>query len=152
MIRTLLEFPKRVKKSFLWIWTQEGTPAERAKGLAVGIFSGCFPFFGFQSLIGALLASWVKGNHLMAVAATWISNPFTYVPLYWFNYQIGLIVLGGEEQLGNLTNLSQQAMWRQGWFISSRILFGSFIVGSFSGLLFGYVSYKIFRSFKKVRR
>ena len=92
MIRILLELIQRVKKSFFWIWKQEGTPGERARGVAVGIFSGSFPFFGLQSLMGVLLASWFKGNHLMAVAATWISNPFTYVPLYWFNYKIGLML------------------------------------------------------------
>ena len=152
MMRALLVVSNRVKNSWFWIWRQQGTPAERARGLAVGIFSGCFPFFGFQSLIGIFLASLLKGNRLMAVAATWISNPLTYLPLYWLNYKVGLILLGGENKFLNLNNLSQQDMWRQGWFISSRILFGSFVVGLLSGLLLGYVSYRIFKSFNKAKR
>ncbi|MFO0103826.1 MAG: DUF2062 domain-containing protein, partial [Cyanobium sp.] len=56
---------------------------ERARGLAAGIFCGCFPFFGLQTLLGIGLASVLRGNHLLAAAGTWISNPFTYVPLYW---------------------------------------------------------------------
>ena len=50
---------------------------------------GCFPFFGLQTLLGMALASLVRGNHLLAAAGTWISNPFTYLPLYWFNYNLG---------------------------------------------------------------
>ena len=82
------------KSVFLWIWKEEGTPAERARGVAVGIFSGCFPFFGLQSLMGVCLASLVRGHHLLAVIGTWISNPLTYLPLYWLNYRVGSFVLG----------------------------------------------------------
>ena len=79
-----------------WIWQQEGSPGQRARGLAAGIFCGCFPFFGLQTLLGIALASVVRGNHLLAAAGTWISNPFTYVPLYWFNYHVGDVSRGEE--------------------------------------------------------
>ena len=42
---------KQKKGGGFWIWKYEGTPAERARGLAVGIFSGCFPFFGFHHVV-----------------------------------------------------------------------------------------------------
>ncbi len=152
MIKNLLALPQRVRSLFCVILKQEGTPAKRARGVAVGIFSGCFPFFGFQSLIGVVLASWLRGDHLLAVAATWISNPFTYLPLYWFNYKVGIIFLGGENKLLNFHNITQQQMWDQGWLISSRILFGSFVVGLLLGVISGLISYKIFESSKKRRR
>ncbi len=149
MRHTLFKLIKKIKHFFVWIWRQEGTPAQRSVGIAVGVFSGCFPLFGFQTLFGIALARLFRANYLLAATGTWISNPFTYVPLYWFNYKVGLMLLGGENKLLNLTNLSQQEMWRQGWLISSRILFGSFAVGTFFGLLLGYVSYIFFKFSRK---
>ena len=72
---------------------QKGSPFFNAKGLAIGVFSGCFPFFGFQTLIGVFLAKLIKGNVYLAALGTWISNPFTYIPLYYFNYKVGSIFL-----------------------------------------------------------
>ena len=65
--------------------SQNGSPFFHAKGLAIGVFSGCFPFFGFQTLMGVFFAKIAKGNIVLAAIGTWISNPFTYIPLYYFN-------------------------------------------------------------------
>ena len=146
MRRILLRLLKRVRNSFLWIWYQQGSPAERARGLAVGVFSGCFPLFGFQSLLGLGLASLFKGNHLLAIAGTWISNPFTYIPLYWFNYKVGAFCLGNDTQLHKWEGFFQTQIWNQGWKISSRILLGSGIVGLFSGLAIGVAFYILFKA------
>ena len=75
---------QRGRALLAWLWAQEGSHGQRARGLAAGIFCGCFPFFGLQTLLGVALASVVRGNHLLAAAGTWVSNPFTYVPLYWW--------------------------------------------------------------------
>ena len=40
------------------------------------------------------VATLVRGNHLLAAAGTLVSNPITYVPLYWFNYLVGCQLLG----------------------------------------------------------
>ena len=143
----VFKLSQKLRKLFLWVWKQDGTPAERARGIAVGIFSGCFPFFGLQSLIGICLASLVRGHHLLAAISTWISNPFTYIPLYLLNYRVGQFLIGKEETLTNLSQLSQKQMWNQGLLISNRILLGSFIVGLISSFLMGCISYMIFKKF-----
>ncbi|MEM8641707.1 MAG: DUF2062 domain-containing protein [Cyanobacteria bacterium P01_G01_bin.54] len=66
-----------------------GTPAQISRGVAVGAFAGWFPLFGFQTILGLVLATLLRGNRLAAAAATWISNPFTYVPIYMFNFYLG---------------------------------------------------------------
>tara|TARA_B100000700_G_C14816706_1_gene747875 strand:+ start:32 stop:490 length:459 start_codon:yes stop_codon:yes gene_type:complete len=139
MIRKLLVFIKRIRIFLSWLWQQEGTPAQRARGIAVGVFSGCFPLFGFQTILGVWLASFFRGNHLLAVTGTWISNPFTYVPLYWFNYKVGTSILGVSTNINDINLLPKDQLWQQGWSFSSRILLGSTLVGltlsSFVGLL-----------------
>ena len=149
MIRYLLTWFNKFQHSLRLLWEPEGTPAKRARGIAVGVFSGCFPFFGLQSLMGACLASLLKGNHLLAVIGTWISNPLTYIPLYLFNYKIGSYFLGREIEVYNFSGFTQKQMWNQGWIISSRIFFGSILVGLFFGLIFGFISYMFFKSSSK---
>ncbi len=121
---------------------QEGSHDQRARGLAAGVFCGCFPFFGLQTLLGVGLASLVRGNHLLAAAGTWISNPLTYVPLYWFNYQLGSWLLGPGHGWPSLDVLKGQGLWELGWSFSSRLLLGSTIVGTVASLALGFVYWR----------
>jgi len=101
-----------------------------AKGFAVGVFAGCFPFFGLQSLIGLCLATVVRGSKVAAYAATWISNPLTYVPLYIFNYKIGKLLLGIDDtELPPLDLESFTAFKELGSTFAITLLTGSFVVG-----------------------
>ena len=135
MKRLRNKFQRRLNRWLQWIWQQEGTPGQRARGLAAGVFCGCFPFFGFQTLLGIGLASVVRGNHLLAAAGTWISNPFTYVPLFWFNYRLGALLLGEGTGWPGLNNLNQELLATAGWDVMSRLLLGSTLTGTvFGGL------------------
>ena len=67
----------------------KGHPQEIARGLGVGVFAGFFPWFGFQIVVAVILAFLVRGNKIAAAMSTWGSNPFTYVPIFAFNYAVG---------------------------------------------------------------
>ena len=136
---------KRLQEGLQWLWEQEGTPGQRARGLAAGIFCGCFPIFGLQTLAGITLASVVRGNHLLAAAGTWISNPFTYVPLYWFNYRIGALFLGPGSQWSGLESLRQEGFGATGWSVLSRLLLGSSITGAICAALGWWLSLRWLR-------
>jgi len=130
---------RKLRQAIEWLWRQEGSHGQRARGLAAGVFMGCFPIFGFQTLLGVALASLVRGNHLLAAAGTWISNPFTYVPLYWFNYQLGCLLLGPGKGWPGGSMLRQETLRQLGWDFTARLLIGSTLVGlvasSISGIL-----------------
>ena len=129
----------------VWVLRQEGTPGERARGLAVGIFSGCFPLFGFQIVLGILLSTLVKGNRLLAASGTWISNPMTYLPLFWFNYNVGCFFLGSIPGDGNYGAINASILWNKSYLFLIRIFFGSTIVGSISSLVAGSLFYFLLR-------
>ena len=138
-------FNQRCRRWMRWIWQQEGSPGQRARGLAAGIFCGCFPFFGLQTLLGIALASVVRGNHLLAAAGTWISNPFTYVPLYWFNYHVGDVLLRGGGAPPAAVTVDKASIWDQGWSFTSRLLLGSSLVGLVLSLGLGVLAWRLFR-------
>ena len=129
-----LKFIKKIRKFIFWVWDQEGSPYQRACGLGLGVFSACFPFFGLQTLIGIFLARIFNANSLLAALGTWISNPITYLPLYFFNYRIGSFFLDEEETSLGLSHITKNDLWSQGWYLSSRLLIGSTVVGLISGV------------------
>ena len=133
----------RLREGVQRLLQQEGSPGQRSRGLAAGVFAGCFPFFGLQTLLGVALASLLRGNRILAAAGTWISNPFTYVPLYWFNYTIGKRLLGdhpgGLDGLhgGAASSVPWNDVWSLGWAVARCVLLGSTLVGLASGMGLG---------------
>ena len=145
MVKLLSANRQRLRRWLRWLWSQEGTPGQRARGVAAGVFCGCFPFFGLQTVLSIGVASLVRGNHLLAAAGTLISNPLTYVPLYWFNYQLGCWLLGQNTALPDLNDLNRSNVWEQGWSFTNRLLLGSTVVGAVFALMLGAAAYVIFQ-------
>jgi len=124
---------------------QNGSPLFNAKGLAIGVFSGCFPFFGFQTLIGVFFAKIARGNIFLAAIGTWISNPFTYVPLYYFNYKVGSIFLNTSFNKTFEKSLVIDDLWKQGRIFSLKLLLGSSFVGLILALICGSFVFLIYK-------
>ncbi len=134
-----------IKKILSLFWKQDGTPYFKAKGIAVGVFSGCFPFFGFQTLMGIFFARLIKGNLVLAAIGTWISNPFTYIPLYLFNFKVGSLFFKSEFETSSFKEIIGKDLWNQGWFFTSRLLLGSCLVGLFFGLFIGFLTFYLYK-------
>ncbi|MEM6315938.1 MAG: DUF2062 domain-containing protein, partial [Planctomycetota bacterium] len=84
-----------------------------ARGVAAGTFWAFIPL-PIQT-IGALLSSiWLRGNVPMAMLFTWISNPITWVPIFYAGYRVGLAVTGQPEAVGlanEIERLSREGVW-----------------------------------------
>lgn len=64
-----------------------------AAGAAVGSFFALMPA-PFQMLAAGLIAYITRVNVPVAIAATWISNPFTFPFFVYIQYWIGCLILG----------------------------------------------------------
>jgi uncharacterized protein (DUF2062 family) len=131
-LRTL---KRRLRRGIDWLWRQEGSPGQRARGLAAGVFMGCFPLPFLQMVLGMALASLLRGNHLLAAAGTWISNPFTSLPLYVLNYHVGSLLLGPGPDWPGADLLSHPDPLSLGWSFTSRLALGSTVVGLICAVL-----------------
>ena len=147
MRKIFLNLIKRIRKLIFWLWNQEGSPSQRALGLSLGIFSGCFPFFGLQTLMGVFLAKILKGNSILAALGTWISNPLTYVPLYYFNYRVGSLLINNDKDIVDFSHITTNKLWSQGWSLSSRLVMGSISVGLVTGIIGGFCLYFSLKKF-----
>lgn len=73
----------------------EGASASAvAGGFALGIFIGFLPIMGFQMIPAVALSIRFKLSKLAAILGVWISNPVTFIPIYFFNYRTGALILG----------------------------------------------------------
>ena len=137
-------------KKILSLFRQKnGNPFFNAKGLAIGVFSGCFPFFGFQTLLGVFFAKLAKGNIVLAAIGTWISNPFTYIPLYYFNYKVGSIFIRNSTNINIDRDLGINDLWEQGSIFSIKLILGSFLVGLLLASISGFFVLLLYKIKKK---
>ena len=144
---------RRFRLIFLKLIRLRGQPVVIAKGLAVGAFAGCFPLFGLQSLFGIFLAAIFRGSKVAAVAATWISNPFTYVPIFIFNYKIGKLLLGTKDTvLLPLDIESFNAFKELGSTFAITLLTGSFVVGTILAFITYFYSLAILERWRHRRQ
>lgn len=140
-----------LRRLYRRVMAMKGTPEYLAKGLAVGVFAGWFPFLGFQILFGVSLAVLFRGHKLLAVAGTWVSNPLTYVPIYLFNYKLGRWLLGSQgplfEDWGNLHSIED--IVGVGAEFALTLLLGCFVTGSISGIITYFLSLRMIRSWRQ---
>jgi hypothetical protein len=128
---SLKRSPRQVVRSAIsWLRRQEGSPGHQARGLAIGVFIGCLPIFGIQILTSVIAASALRGNKLLAVGGTMISNPLTTLPLFWLNYQLGTLLMGPGPAWSSLKNFTPRGLAQLGWSFSSRLMLGSVLVGA----------------------
>ena len=143
--RTQSWLVRRFRLTYLRLIRLRGKPKAIAMGLAMGVFAGFFPFLGLQTLIGVFLAALFKGSKVAAAAATWISNPLTYVPIFIFNYNVGKLLLGTEETRATvpLDFTSLDSFRELGFSFVITLLTGCFVVGAIAASLTYFYSLAI---------
>jgi len=70
------------------------SPAKAAFAVALGVFFGIAPFWGFQLILALLAASYFKVNRILAGAATNVSVPPLIPFIVYTSVKLGGIVLG----------------------------------------------------------
>lgn len=82
----------RIQEPHLWRLSRHSV----ARGVAIGSFFGLMIPIA-QVPAAALAAFFMRGNLLVSTAATFITNPLTFGPLYYGAYWIGTRLLGVPE-------------------------------------------------------
>ena len=93
--RWIRPFAHRVLRSDLWRFNRRPVP----RGIALGLFVGILIPFA-HSLVAALSAVFVRANVPVAIAATWTSNPATWVIIFPGAYNIGNTLLRLDDMTG----------------------------------------------------
>ncbi|MHC4544877.1 MAG: DUF2062 domain-containing protein [Planctomycetota bacterium] len=148
------------------------SPNRIAKGVAIGLFVGWTPLIGLHTLIVLPLAVLMRANKPVALACVWVTNIFTAMPIYYFNYLIGRFLFGtkgGEKELisreigGMLKNLLSFSnfgaflyradFWHKFWRlivnIRVELWLGSLIVGTIVSVIAYFTFYYLITWYQK---
>lgn len=132
---------KGLKRFFIEkVFGHHDSPKKKALSVALGIFVGLSPLWGFQSVIVIFLAIWFKLNTVIAFVFSNISLP-PFIPLVLF-----LSLLTGNHILGIEFFYSLES-FRQNFDLMQHLkayLIGSFVLSTVGSIIFGFMSYVIF--------
>ncbi|WP_418320449.1 DUF2062 domain-containing protein [Piscinibacter sakaiensis] len=88
----------------LWLTDRQSV----AMAVAIGVFFGfMLPIAQFVFAVG--LAIVLRANVAIAAAATLVSNPLTFPPIYWAAYKLGQFILGDSGDKGAALRIERQA-------------------------------------------
>lgn len=72
----------------------DDSPHRIALGVALGMFTAFLPLLGLHTITALMLAFITRANKAIALLCSWISNPFTVIPIFVPCYLLGRAVVG----------------------------------------------------------
>ncbi len=111
-------------------------------GLALGLFIAFTPTIPLQMLFSAIGAIWLRVNLPVAIAACWITNPFTAVWIYFMEYRLGRAILGNLPGIFTISELENIGTVRRLFSQATYVWTGGVIFGALAAI----VAYVVVRS------
>ena len=117
-----------------------------ALGTTIGMFIGMTPTVGIQMILVVVFAFLVKPilkfNRMAALITVYISNPLTVLPIYWFDYKVGSLLIPGDVSREDFAKILHYQGF-EGWWntfaklfldVGAPLVVGSFIVATISSI------------------
>ncbi|WP_329806437.1 DUF2062 domain-containing protein [Flavobacterium facile] len=109
----------------------------KSLSIALGVFIGIAPFWGFQTVLVFFLAIVLKWNKMLAFAFSNISFPPLIPFIIYASLQVGSFFVKGNENFSFYHNLTFESIKNH----TFQYLVGSFILATISAITFGLCSY-----------
>jgi uncharacterized protein len=153
---------RHLAHSRLWHINRRGVAA----GLAIGVFMGLLIPLA-QIPFSVLLAIAVRANVPVAIAATLVTNPFTFAPLYYLAYRIGAALIGVDDASVTEASLESPAAdpgnWIAFWYekvmalgkplvAGLLVLASTMAVAAYFGVLLAWRGHVVARWRRRLRR
>ncbi len=87
-------FFRQFKLNMIHLARIRSEPDAVGRGMALGLFIGFTPTFGFQILLAIIFAYLLRQNKVAAFVGVWVTNPLTAPFIYGLEYKIGRYLLG----------------------------------------------------------
>ena len=92
-----LSLKKKIKKLLTRFKEMQGSPAYLARGVALGVFIGLAPVMPLKTVLILVLTFLISSSTIAAIlTCATLCNPLTYIPLYYFAWFIGDLILPGK--------------------------------------------------------
>jgi uncharacterized protein (DUF2062 family) len=110
----------------------KGEPGNIAMGMAIGVFIGVTPTVPFHTAMIIGIGVLFKQNITAGYLGSWlISNPLTIPLFYFFQYELGRLILGWQKTAWVLNDFSLAGVMNLGWHILFPLLTGGIVMAPF---------------------
>lgn len=119
------------------------SPKVKATSIALGVFIGIIPIWGFQTITVIFLAITFRLNKLLAFAGSNVSIPPMIPIIVFTSLKIGGLVLNNdvpEEEVSTVVNFGSHLL---------EYIVGSFILATISAVIIWFISYFLLLKFKR---
>jgi hypothetical protein len=144
-----------IKEKWYMLVKENDNPHDIAIGISIGIFGGIVPVIGLQTLLIILLL-WIsrRPNYAAAMFSSFIMNQFTFIPILYLDYQIGILFIPPKQALDfmSIKQLISDKDITQLLCVGKGIFYPMLLGGVVFGLLFSLLTYGMTYSFLKSRR
>ena len=139
---------KGFKKFFLEdILESNDSNFKKSAAIALGVFIGISPFWGFQTILLLFFATLLKLNKIIAYMASNVSFP-PFIPFLIFgSLKVGSYFVSSDAPLVLDSSLSLDDIQQN----ATQYIIGSLILATVSGLLSGLITYLLLTFFHKIK-
>lgn len=134
-------------------------PEQLARGVAIGVFVTFTPTIGLQTILVLFLAWLLRANKIVGLPIVWVTNPVTFVPIYFPCYVIGSMMLGHRpvsldwwKQLGQPPDEGMWDMFKFYWdrleTIAAPLWIGCIVVATVLALLSYFMAFHTIRGYR----
>jgi uncharacterized protein (DUF2062 family) len=134
--------PGAIRRLVYQLRTEGGGAARDALAIAVGVFVGCSPFYGFHLAICWVLGWVLRLNRLKMYLAANVSNPLLAPALILSELQVGAWIRRGQFHQLTLETVRSTDPWTFG----ADTLVGSAIVGALLAAIVGLATWLVTRT------
>lgn len=137
---------KGVKKFFVEnILQNSDSPIKKSLSIALGIFIGIAPFWGFQTILALGVSAALKLNKFIAFAFSNISIPPMIPLIIWASLKMGIWILNSD------TDISYEGLTNNFNVLESikEYVVGSFALAFISAIIFGTLGFMILKLMDK---
>ena len=128
---------------------------ELALGASIGMFVAFTPLFGLHLVmivcVAFLLQRLIRFNKALAIATSYVNNPFTFAPMLWASYKVGAWWVPSAAGQFDLSKITAAIDWRHGFAsvpkfvqgIGLPMLVGCLVLGVITALLTYPISFAL---------
>ncbi len=140
-----------IKSKILALLKLHNTPQEIALGIAIGVFIGITPLYGFHTMMVILFALLIRRSNKIAIlVGTNISLPPSVPFITWAGYSIGRLVFPNRYPAFGWSMLKDYGT-KDLLKLYLPLFVGSIILGLCCAVIFYFLSYFCVRQWKKQR-
>lgn len=144
----ILRFGGDIQHSPIWHLNRRSA----AKGMAAGVFVSFLPL-PFRTAPLIVLCLFFKANFVIALACTWLLNFVIMGPIFYFAFQLGVLLLGWQHRYSDFQWQIGEMLNQLAW-IWQPLLLGSVILGLIAAFFSFYITQIVWyqRTMRRWRR